>query len=334
MSYRSLFSFLLGFFFLILPVSAQNAYTQYINQYKQLAIDKMQRHRIPASITLAQGLLESAAGQSRLARLANNHFGIKASSEWTGPVILNDDDAKDEKFRKYNSVEESYEDHSKFLLRPRYSDLFKLDIKDYKGWAHTLKRCGYATNPQYANILISVIERYDLAQYDNYTGSGQAFSRSTTSRKDETEKFKGSKRKRKLNRSERLEMAQEAKDAAIQSFLVAHNVNQVNGIYCITALPGDNLESIAQGTGLSKRKIRKYNDIPRGGNVYPGQTIYLMKKADTNPDMRGVAHIVQGGESVYDISQRYGVNLKSIYLMNGLKDNYQPRVGDRIVLWR
>ncbi len=128
---------------------AQNSdYQRYIERYASLAVDQMHRHKIPASITLAQGLLESGAGKGDLARRANNHFGIKVGGSWTGPYILKDDDARNEKFRVYGSVKESYEDHSLFLKKPRYASLFNLKMTDYKAWAHGLKRCGYATNPR------------------------------------------------------------------------------------------------------------------------------------------------------------------------------------------
>ena len=147
-----------------------------------MAIDQMLRYKIPASITLAQGLLESGAGTSTLARKANNHFGIKCGRAWKGPYVLQDDDERNEKFRKYRSVEESYEDHSRFLQQARYSSLFDLSPKDYKGWARGLKRCGYATNPRYASLLIDLIERYDLDQYDKYKSSKLHFDYSSIDR--------------------------------------------------------------------------------------------------------------------------------------------------------
>lgn len=161
---------LLLLFLLSLPLSAQNAaYRSYINRYAPWAVEQMKEHGIPASITLAQGLLESNAGQSELARKANNHFGIKTGGTWRGPYVLKDDDRRGEKFRKYRSARESYEDHSQFLrTRPRYASLFRLKKTDYEGWARGLKKAGYATNPRYANLLIDLIERYDLAQYDHH----------------------------------------------------------------------------------------------------------------------------------------------------------------------
>jgi flagellum-specific peptidoglycan hydrolase FlgJ len=162
-----LFSFLLFSFH---PCSAQ--YTEedisnYIETYKEIAIQKMAEYKIPASITLAQGIFESACGTSRLATQANNHFGIKCHVEWQGDTIKHDDDERQECFRKYLHPQESYNDHSQFLItRPRYAKLFTLDILDYKSWAHELKAAGYATNPQYADRLISLIERFDLARQD------------------------------------------------------------------------------------------------------------------------------------------------------------------------
>ena len=146
-------------------VKTNAVYQQYIEIYKELAIEQMRRYSIPASITLAQGLLESSAGRSTLATMGNNHFGIKCH-DWTGPTMLRDDDAPNECFRVYNNPRASYEDHSKFLQRPRYQSLFRLKVTDYKGWAHGLKACGYATSPTYAQKLINIIEAYQLYQYD------------------------------------------------------------------------------------------------------------------------------------------------------------------------
>jgi len=160
------------FTFFVFPLLLVAQYTEadihkYIEMHKEMAIKKMVEYKIPASITLGQGIYESAAGTSRLAREANNHFGIKCHKEWTGDTIKHDDDALQECFRKYKATEESYNDHSLFLTtRQRYANLFKLDIMDYKAWSHELKAAGYATNPQYAERLISLIERFDLARQD------------------------------------------------------------------------------------------------------------------------------------------------------------------------
>ena len=170
---KSQISYLISFFFFLLfPFSLSAQYTEtdiynYIETYKDIAIQKMAEYKIPASITLAQGIFESACGTSRLATEANNHFGIKCHKEWQGDTIKHDDDALQECFRKYTEAADSYNDHSQFLItRPRYAKLFTLNIMDYKSWAHELKAAGYATNPQYADRLISLIERFNLAQQD------------------------------------------------------------------------------------------------------------------------------------------------------------------------
>ena len=140
----------------------------YIAQYWNMAVEQMQKYRIPASITLAQGIIETSAGRSMLCTKANNHFGIKCSNGWTGPYMLANDDRPNEKFRAYKSARESYEDHSKFLTQnPRYFFLFKLNPKDYRGWAYGLKSAGYATNPRYADMLIGLIEDYQLYRFDD-----------------------------------------------------------------------------------------------------------------------------------------------------------------------
>jgi flagellum-specific peptidoglycan hydrolase FlgJ len=138
----------------------------YIERFKNIAISEMNGSGIPASITLAQGILESGNGNSRLAKEANNHFGIKCSTEWKGETILQDDDNKDDCFRVYQSPEESFRDHTEFLKRKRYAPLFELDKNDYRGWANGLKTAGYATNPRYAELLISLVERYELSRFD------------------------------------------------------------------------------------------------------------------------------------------------------------------------
>lgn len=139
---------------------------QYIQRYKDVAIREMNVYGIPASITLAQGLYESGSGNGELARFANNHFGIKAGSGWTGKVYYKDDDNHNDRFRVYNSAEASFADHSLFLKKRNYAALYNLEITDYRGWAHGLQRAGYATNPAYAATLISIIEKYRLYQYD------------------------------------------------------------------------------------------------------------------------------------------------------------------------
>lgn len=262
-----------------------------------MAVEQMLRHRIPASITLAQGLLESGAGTSTLATEANNHFGIKCSGYWNGPYVVRDDDARNERFRKYKSAGESYEDHSVFLKQPRYTSLFKLKKTDYKGWAHGLKRCGYATNPRYAHLLIDLIERYELYQYDTYTSA----------------------------------YIDSSDDDLMTEDFPSHIVYFNNDNYYIIAKQGDTFRDLADETGVSARSIRKYNELPKGYVIQEGDVLYLEKKRKrASRQFKGVPHIVQAGESMYGISQKYGIRLKSLYDMNDLTPDYEIQEGDTL----
>ena len=277
---------------LSVSVSAQKrnqAYEDYIKKYRGIAVEEMKKYRIPASITLAQGLLESGAGRSTLARKSNNHFGIKCGSSWDGRTVRHDDDRRNECFRAYRHARESYEDHSKFLaLRPRYASLFRLDIRDYKGWAKGLQKCGYATDRKYANKLIKVIEEYKLYEYDS------------------------SKKKKR-----------EKKDEPI----VQHTIYRANGLLYVHAKPGDTLEKIAKSVGKSARKLSKYNEIPKDFPLQPGDIVYLEKKKK-KADKPHYEHIVQIGESMHSISQIYGIQVKSLYKINKKADDYIPEEGD------
>lgn len=276
------------------------AYEEYFAKYHQLAQEQMQKYRIPASITLAQGVYESGAGKSYLATHANNHFGIKTPGGWTGPYVLRNDDMPNERFRKYNSVRESYEDHSLFLKKPRYASLFNLSINDYKGWARGLKACGYATNPNYANALISIIENYNLTQYDR--GNYKPSTHSKIEKQD--------------------------------AFYANHSVGRCNKNYYIIVQPGDNLDVIAKETGVSKRKLLRYNELPDNYLVGAGDIIWLKAKRNkADRSMRGQVYIVQEGESYYDIAQRYGMKLSAIYKLNKLSPDASPKQGDFLRLY-
>ena len=276
-------------------------YLDYIERYKDMAVDQMLRYKIPASITLAQGLLESGAGTSVLARKANNHFGIKFGGVWKGPYILQDDDARNEKFRKYRSVEESYEDHSRFLKQARYASLFKLSMKDYKGWARGLKRCGYATNPRYASLLIDLIERYDLDKFDKYKSSKLHYDYNS--------------------------IDMQLNNETLPSHLVYRN----NDNYYVIARSGDTFDLLAEETGVSARDIRRFNELPKGYQIQAGDVLYLeRKRKKAAKKYKDVPHVVQAGESMYTIAQRYGIRLESLYDMNNLPDDYAVQVNDRL----
>ena len=280
-----------------LSYAQRNAvYQQYIDLYSDMAIDQMRRYKIPASITMAQAILESGAGRSYLATKANNHFGIKVSSGWNGGYVTRDDDRKNERFRKYKNVEDSYDDHSKFLLKDRYKRLFDLDPLDYKGWARGLKACGYATLPTYANRLIDIIETYELHELD--------------------EDRHGLKRKKKKK---------ELEYVAPQK----HIVMLVNGKQCVVAHQGDTWESIAKELKVSKRKLLKYNEMMEDYALPAGMNVFLEKKAKkADAKYKDYWHKVKQGESMYGIAQYYGIRLENLYKMNFKDDSYLPIAGD------
>ena len=277
------------------------AYQTYINQYKDLAIEQMLRYRIPASITLAQGLFESAAGRSDLVRQGNNHFGIKCHN-WTGPTQYHDDDAKGECFRVYSDAKESYEDHSLFLARqPRYARLFSLGNSDYKGWAHGLKACGYATNPQYANKLIQIIELYKLNQYD------------------------------KAKRYDKFMAAHSGTDQPTNAQGLLHPIKIFNKNYYLVARDGDNFKNLGKEVGISWKRLAKYNERDKHDALKRGDIIYLKKKQNKAPKQyKKRPHIVQSGESMYSIAQKYGIKLKKLYKMNHLSPDFTIYPGARL----
>lgn len=276
-------------------------YQTYINQYRDLAIEQMLKFKIPASITLAQGLLESGAGYSELATKGNNHFGIKCHG-WTGRKTYHDDDEAQECFRAYNNVYESYEDHSLLLSRqPRYRSLFSLDGDDYKGWAHGLKKCGYATSPTYAQKLIGIIELYKLQQYD------------------------------KAKKYDRFMESRTYKDSSSAKGGILHPIHRYNKNYYIVVKQGDTFRSLGKELGLSYRKIAKYNERNKRDKLVVGETIYLKKKQKkADKTYKNRPHTVKPGESMYSIAQYYGMRVKSLYKKNGLSPDYVPKVGDKL----
>lgn len=267
-------------------------YIEYIDTYNEIAIEQMRIHRIPASITLAQGLLESGAGQSTLAKKSNNHFGIKCGN-WSGRKVYHDDDARDECFRAYRNPQMSYEDHSKFLTSgARYDFLFRLSITDYKAWARGLKKAGYATDPSYANRLIQIIENYDLYKYD-------------------------SRSRRKKEYSEPIVMN-------------PHQANLANDLLYVIARQGDSFESIGKEFDIRPRKLAKYNELDKEYTLAQGDIVFLHEKKKRAPKGYTV-HIVGDDDSMHSIAQRYGIRLKNLYKMNKKDpEDYVPEVGERL----
>ncbi len=298
------FFFLLFVFSCPLSISAQQRrsaqYLEYINQYRAIAIQQMNEYGIPASITLAQGLFESGAGKSELAIKANNHFGIKKGIGWNGKVYVMADDRPDDQFRVYASPRQSYEDHSLFLKAKRYSSLFQLDILDYKGWANGLKQCGYATNPAYAQRLIDIIELYDLHDIDLEVAG-----------------------KTKKNHHKQKE------EFAYDNF--GRNRLENNGLECVVAKAGDSWISLSEELGVKKKRLLKYNEAYEGMPIPDGMYIYLHKKARKGPkSMKKKWHKVSYGESMYAISQLYGVRIQRLYKMNYKTEAYYPQAGDLV----
>jgi len=278
-------------------------YQQYIDQYKDLAIRQMQKYGIPASITLAQGVFESGGGQSELARRGNNHFGIKCHG-WQGATVYHDDDRAGECFRAYATPYDSFEDHSRFLRNgKRYRNLFSLKRTDYKGWARGLKAAGYATNPQYADRLIALIQLYKLYRYDTATKYD----------KELAERF--------------------PKDKPGRPGQQLHRIWMYNKNYYLKARRGDTFESIAREVEISAKKLAKYNERDVNDRLSEGDIIYLKKKQKrATEDYKDRQHYVRRGDSMYSIAQFYGIRLKSLYKMNHLSPDYQAKVGDALKL--
>jgi LysM repeat protein len=273
---------------------------------------EMMEYRIPASITLAQGIYESNAGRSRLSTEANNHFGIKCHKEWTGKTFIQDDETRNECFRKYSNPEESFRDHSWFLSqRERYKPLFNLEITDYKGWANGLKACGYATNPQYADRLIRTIEDYQLYQFD-VDDFSVLFNDSIMAGQDSV---------RETGTFVKFDLFAEGPDKRM--------VYLNNGLQFIIFRQNDNIDNVAKAFHVSVRRIRKFNDMKKNAPLVPGQMVYLepKKREGATPE-----HIVRKGETLYTISQAYGVELNRLYKINALRTGRPVKQGQKILL--
>ena len=281
---------------------------EYIQQFKELAISEMARSGVPASIKMAQGILESGNGNSTLARKANNHFGIKCRNDWRGRRVFHDDDEKGECFRAYNSARDSYIDHSNFLTgSPRYAELFTLDITDYKGWAHGLRRAGYATNPRYAELLIRIIEENQLFMLD--TGvDGSAVARID---------------KRRMHN-------QDHSGSLINPY-ATRKVDLRNGLRSIVVRPGDTFESLSAEFGMKEWELYYYNDYQRGQQPRPNEILYIEHK-QRKADKRHQTHVAEDGDTMHYIAQRYGLRMNPLLRRNRMDSNEQPAAGDTVYL--
>ena len=285
---------------------------EYINTYRSIAVAEMKRSGIPASVTLAQGILETECGNSDLVKKSNNHFGIKCKSTWSGESVTHTDDAPNECFRKYSRPEDSYKDHSDYLkTTPRYASLFQLDPSDYKGWAYGLKRAGYATNPQYPQIVISNIEKYNLQQYDNLS----------------TEDLDNIAVNKIINNQEPT-----IKNVVVDFSTVENSIkskNKINGLKAFMAPKGISLLVIASKANIDLVKLLEYNDLSKDGLLNDEQVIYLEKKPKQgNRDF----YIALQKESLYDISQNNAIQLKYLSQLNNLNENQIVQKGTKIKL--
>ncbi len=295
---------------------------EYIRRYKGLVMESQEVYGIPASIKMAQALLESDNGNSRLAREANNHFGIKCKSDWTGMTISHDDDAKGECFRKYASVEDSYRDHSEFLDNsPRYQDLFKLDPLDYKGWAYGLKAAGYATDPNYPERLIKIIEENKLYLLDQNKELPEELPR----------------RPEPIETEIPMPTSAPIEKIDVDNYIVAmeklrgYSLYHNNGSQFIIANEGDTFESLGRKIGISAKRLRKMNDLPETAQLAGGEMVYVRSKAKRSGNGK-LIHIVREGDTMHSISQQYGIRLKNLAKMNHREENARVEVGQQIRL--
>lgn len=288
---------LVGYLILTTFIASQKlTIQQYIEKYKALAITEMERTDIPASITLAQGILESEFGNSLLATKGKNHFGIKCHNTWKGKTMYLDDDAKDECFRKYNNVHDSFIDHSEFLKKRRYAALFSLDKHDYKGWARGLKKAGYATNPKYADLLIRLIEQHELHQYDYVGGKCSLVDEPVIAKSLKPEEFY-------YNR--------------IKTILFSCDVTP---------------KQVADLYKIKLSRLLNYNDFRAENQVIASNTkIYLQPKRSRS-SYKTKYHMVRAGENMHSISQLYGIKLKRLYKRNCMKEGWEPVAGEQIYL--
>lgn len=293
----------------------------YIQTYKDIAMREMKSHKIPASITLAQGLLESGAGNSALSREAKNHFGIKCHKGWKGETYTMDDDEKDECFRKYDDVEDSFRDHSEFLTtHSRYAALFDLEITDYQGWAKGLKAAGYATNPKYAQLLIDLIERYDLSKYDRIALGQITDDEKLPDIAPEEELIE-------LAFSPDDHSAYELVDMTADKRFIYEN----NGVRFVYAKEGETPEQLAKDFGIKFKKFCEYNLLSHPDEMvfHSGDVVYLAKLRNKN--WKAKKYTVQEGETLRDVALRFAMKPNKILKKNSLDEGTRLRAGQ--VLW-
>ncbi|QEC67761.1 LysM peptidoglycan-binding domain-containing protein [Panacibacter ginsenosidivorans] len=329
-------------FFLMTYVSAQtnDAVQQYIEKYKEIAINEEIRTGVPAAITLAQGIFESMAGQSDLALASNNHFGIKCKENWTGKKVYHDDDSRGECFRSYTTVEESYRDHSDFLKsRPNYTFLFTIDPSDYKAWAYGLKKAGYATNPVYAQAIIKKIEDNDLQQYTLIAMQRGSGVQPDVAVNNTPDKPVMNTVVAALPDVSAIAIQSAEKPSAQETVLAEYNgegnypigmftINQTKTIY---AAAGTSLFALASNNNIALEKLLEFNEIDNSDDILAqGQLIYLEKKSKKSNTKD--FHIVAPNETIETIAQREGIQLESLFEYNKMQKGLEPAPGEKVYL--
>ncbi len=350
--------------------SAQSPIEKYIAQWAPTAVREMYRSGVPASITLAQGILESRYGLSTLAADGNNHFGIKCHKDWTGKKQYHDDDAKGECFRVYDTADESFRDHSDFLrYRDRYKFLFDLETTDYKSWAYGLKKAGYATDPGYPGKLIKYIEDYKLYEYDTMPldqtsvleEKAEAIEKKDVKKdvkvKEQPSKEKAKTQKKSVKESKRkkakkkssaddeltgqipqsplsLEEPKRIDKSQLEEFKfsLTREAYSKNGVPFVTSVEGETYSTIAARYGLFLKEILKYNDLTAPQELLPGTVVYLQAKKNQSEKGLDKFIVEDDSQSLRDICQRFGVKMSSVVKMNGFAPGYQPSEGDTILL--
>ncbi|MBS1622643.1 MAG: LysM peptidoglycan-binding domain-containing protein [Bacteroidetes bacterium] len=346
--------------FILCGMTAQaqspKAVMDYIEKYKNIAIEEMRLTGIPASVTLAQGIHESGCGQSVLALNSNNHFGIKCHNEWSGASYRHDDDQPQECFRVYKSPEESFKDHSDFLKnRPRYAGLFKLKANDYKGWARGLKAAGYATNPQYPQIIIGLIEAYKLYDLDRQVLNGDAPAQPVLASASAvptasapgvpaapTQYPQSMPAQPRVQQTTSTASVETVKVKAVTTPVStpATQINAayggiqlderlINGVRAIVFKPSVTLYAIGQKYNVSVEDLYAFNDMTAGTSLKAGEYVYLEKKKSETSYYQ---YELTEGETMRDVAQKFGVQLPELYKRNGINTNCQPLAGQVIVL--
>ena len=314
----------LSFIISVMHAQSSSDIILYISKYKDIALEHEKEQGIPASITLAQGILESGAGKSMLAVNANNHFGIKAGSSWDGNVYLAwDDEINKSRFRKYATAEESFNDHARVLKGDRYSSLFAKSVYDYRAWAYGLQKAGYATSPNYAKALIGYIDAYKL--YSINGGVKLKPGKTITITKYIT-------KEQPIFDTDCLieEEVQTEEELFIQNTINRYVV-EINDVRCTLLYPGESIASISMKYDIPKEKILKYNEVGTDVNIKEGDIIFLEKKKARYNGSRDYYNVKEN-DTLYDISQQFGIRMSNLAKMNGIGIFTELKTGRRLKL--